>query len=221
MVKSDGHMQRVRAQLEHERAAIGAAGAARQAREAKRFSKEVSAERKRENSALKKQASEGVAKLRADRQRGGFSGELDADAALEALERRGGFNSGGGGGGRGGRGGGGGGRHAPLGQRISRDGAKEKGGKRAFKDAKYGRGGRKRGSRQNDAASAADTTGFRPGKFAEHFSAAGRGGGGGVSKGGGGRGGGRGGRSGGRGGGSSSSRPGKNNRVAMRGGGGR
>ena len=46
MVKSDGHMQRVRAQMEHERSAIEAAGAARQAREAKKFSKEVSAERK-------------------------------------------------------------------------------------------------------------------------------------------------------------------------------
>lgn len=206
-------MQRVRAQMEHERAAIEAAGTARQAREAKKFSKEVSAERKREKAASKKQASEGVAKLRADRQRGGFSGELDADAALEALERRGGFNSGGGRGGRGRVGS----SHAPLGQRISRDGAKEKGGKRAFKDAKYGRGGRKRGSRQNDAASAADTRGFKPGKFAEHFSArGGDGGGGGVSK----RGGGRRGRSGGRGG-SSSSRPGKSRRAAMRGGGGR
>lgn len=224
MVKSDGHMQRVRAQMEHERSAIEAAAAARQAREAKRFSKEVSAERKKEKAASKKAASEGIAKLRADRQRGGFSGELDADAALEALERRGGFNNVGGGGGRrdeggAGRGGrgrgggsrGGGGRHA-LGQRISRDGGKEQSGKRAFKDAKYGRGGRKRGSRQNDAASAADTRGFRPGKFTEHFSARG----GGVGKGGGGRGGG-GGRSGGRGGGASS-RPGKSRRAATRGG---
>ena len=239
MVKSDGHMQRVRAQMEHERATIEAAGAARQAREAKRFSKEVSAERRKEKAASKKQASEGIAKLRADRQRGGFSGELDADAALEALERRGGVNNVGGGGGRAGRGddgagrgggggggfgrgrGGGGGsssrgggRHA-LGQRISRDGgAREQSGKRAFKDAKYGRGGRKRGSRQNDAASAADTRDFRPGKFTEHFSA--RGGGVGKGGGGGGRGGGRGGRSGGRGGGAS--RPGKSRRAATRGG---
>jgi rRNA-processing protein EBP2 len=58
--------------------------------------------------------------------------------------------------------------------------------KRQMKNAKFGFGGRKRLQKQNDAFSAADMSGYKPGKFDDGPNFAGKKGGGGGSGGGGG-----------------------------------
>ena len=113
------------------------------------------------------------------------AGGLDDDGFDQQMAKRGRSPSVGRGGGGGGRGGGGG----PNAKRQS-------------KNEQYGFGGRKKVQKQNDAASAADMSGYKGNK----------GGGGGGGRGG--RGGGRGGRGGGRGG--ASNRPGKERRKQMK-----
>ena len=141
MVKSDGHMARVKAQLDFERSSADAADERRKARAAKQYAKEVAAERRKEKVAAKKAAVQGVARLRADRARAGYAGDLNADAALAALESGRGVQM--------------------LGGRTARAGAPAKSKKRAAKDAKYGFGGKKKGRRNNDAYSAADVSDWR------------------------------------------------------------
>lgn len=53
--------------------------------------------------------------------------------------------------------------------------------KQQMKDAKFGFGGRKRLQKQNDAFSAADMSGYKPGRFDDGFGSR-KGGGGGVFK---------------------------------------
>jgi len=147
-------MARVKAQLDHEAATGDAADERRKARLAKQYAKEVGAEKRKDKAASRKAVAGGVAKLRADRARVGYAGDLDADAALAALE-------------------GGSGVHR-LGSRAGA-GAPAHSFKRAAKDAKYGRGGKTRG-RNNDAASAADVSGWaRPERDDGGFSGRGRG----------------------------------------------
>lgn len=54
----------------------------RKQREAKRFSKQVQAERKKEKSQEKKASIANISKLRKQRARDGFAGELDMDRVL-------------------------------------------------------------------------------------------------------------------------------------------
>ena len=62
----------------------------RKQREARKYSKEVQTARRQEKAASKKAAVAGVDALRRDRARKGYAGNLDADAALAAMEGRGG-----------------------------------------------------------------------------------------------------------------------------------
>lgn len=59
----------------------------RKQREAKRNSKAVQAERLKEKAQAKKSSISMVNKLRKQRQRAGFQGELDMDAELEAMNK--------------------------------------------------------------------------------------------------------------------------------------
>ena len=59
----------------------------RKQREAKRSSKAVQAERLKEKAQTKKSSITMVNKLRKQRQRSGFQGELDMDAELEAMNK--------------------------------------------------------------------------------------------------------------------------------------
>lgn len=198
MVKSDEHMARVKEQLLYEKNVIETAEQRRREREAKKFGKQVAAEKKKERDHEKKKAITSVSTLRKQRERSGFAGDLDMDAELARMDGRGGAA--------------GGGRNqkpkTKLGDRFS---AHDKSVKRTKRDSKYGFGGKKRLQKQNDAYSAAggDYTPSRDG--------------GGRGRGrGGGRGGNRGGfgnSRGGRGGSSSrgkSQRPGKDRRAAMK-----
>ena len=59
----------------------------RKQREAKRNSKEVQAERLKEKAQAKKSSISAVSKLRKQRQKSGFQGELDMDAELAAMNK--------------------------------------------------------------------------------------------------------------------------------------
>jgi len=196
MVKSDEHMARVKEQLLYEKNVIETAEQRRREREAKKFGKQVAAEKKKERDHEKKKAITSVSALRKQRERSGFAGDLDMDAELARMDSRGGAA--------------GSGRNqkpkTKLGDRFS---AHDKSMKRTKRDSKYGFGGKKRLQKQNDAYSAAggDYTPSRDG------------GGRGRGRGRGGGRGGRGGFTGGRGGSSSrgkSQRPGKDRRAAMK-----
>lgn len=94
----------------------------------------------------------------------GFAGELDFDAEMNKKQQQGkpGMRAG---------------------VRIQQGKTPTK--KRQMKDAKFGFGGRKRLQKQNDAFSAADMSGYKPGKFKDGFgSKKGKGGGGGGGGGG-------------------------------------
>jgi rRNA-processing protein EBP2 len=142
MVKSDEHMAKVKEQLLHEQNVIEGAEQRRKQREAKKFGKQVAAERKKERAQEKKKAITSVSALRKQRERDGFSGDLDMDAELAKMDGRGGGknafgkNS----------------RKSALGDRFT---PSQKAGKRANRDSKYGFGGPKRVRKQNDAYSAA------------------------------------------------------------------
>eukprot|EP00891_Asterochloris_glomerata_P006027 jgi/Astpho2/6027/fgenesh1_pm.00084_%23_13_t len=131
MVKSDQHMARVKEQLMHEQQNMEQADERRKQREAKRFSKEVQAERRKDKAQQRKAAITDVTKLRKQRQKSGFAGELDLGDVLN--------------------------QHRPVrkpGERILA-GQKGPSKKQQAKDAKFGFGGRKRLQKQNDAVSAA------------------------------------------------------------------
>lgn len=89
MVKTDDHMARVKEQLLFEQKKIEESSQRRKEREAKKFSKQVSAERKKEKAQDKKQAISSVSALRKQRQKSGFAGDMDVDQELEKMERRG------------------------------------------------------------------------------------------------------------------------------------
>ncbi|KAL4419941.1 hypothetical protein ABPG75_007039 [Micractinium tetrahymenae] len=207
MVKSDEHMAKVKEQLLFEKQQIEAAEQRKQEREAKKFSKQVAAERKKERAQEKKAAISNISKLRKQREKVGFAGELDVDAELERLE---------------GGGGGGGGRQ-PKGRPGEHFTPRDKSKKRQQRDSKFGFGGPKRLRKQNDAGSAADVDGYRPGRFddgvarkvAKKFGG-GKGGGGGGKGAGGPRGGVQ--KKGGKGGKGKQQRPGKARRAAMKAG---
>jgi len=134
MVKSDEHMARVKEQLLHEQQVIQTAEQRRKEREAKKFGKQVAAERKKERDQEKKKAITSVAALRKKRQKDGYAGDLDMDAELAKLDGPKPFDQ--------------------LGTRFDPS-RQTKTVKRAKRDAKYGFGGPKRLKKQNDAYSSA------------------------------------------------------------------
>jgi len=131
MVKSDGHMAKVKEQLVHEQTVIEEAEQRRKERENKKYSKQVAAERRKERSQEKKKAIESVTNLRKQRAKSNFEGDLDLDTVgLGDKSTKG----------------------KRLGDRFS---ARAKSTKRQKRDAKYGFGGPKRRQKQNDAYSSA------------------------------------------------------------------
>lgn len=136
MVKSDGHMAKVKEQLVHEQTVIEEAEQRRKERENRKYSKLVAAERRKERSQQKKQAIDSVTSMRKQRAKSNFEGEFDLDqVGLGDAKLKG----------------------KRLGERFSASGAKSN--KRQKRDAKYGFGGPKRRQKMNDAYSAAATDG--------------------------------------------------------------
>ena len=76
MVKSDGHMAKVKEQLVHEQTVIEEAEQRRKDRENRKYSKQVAAERRKERSQQKKQAIDSVTSMRKQRAKSNFEGEL-------------------------------------------------------------------------------------------------------------------------------------------------
>jgi rRNA-processing protein EBP2 len=146
MVKSDDHMARVKEQLLFETKKIEDSSQRRKERESKRFAKQVSAERKKEKAQDKKSAITNVSALRKQRQKSGFAGDVDVDAELEKMERGQRQQN-----------------KSKMGERFKPRDMQSK--RRLSRDAKFGFGGPKRASKQNDAFSAADVDGYRPAKF--------------------------------------------------------
>ncbi|GFH12146.1 uncharacterized protein HaLaN_07781 [Haematococcus lacustris] len=87
MVKTDQHMAKVKEQLMYEQRSIEQAEERRKQREAKQYSKQVQADKQKERNASKKRAISDVSKLRKQRVKSGFAGELDYDAEMAAMER--------------------------------------------------------------------------------------------------------------------------------------
>mmetsp|Transcript_2396 Transcript_2396/g.4013 ORF Transcript_2396/g.4013 Transcript_2396/m.4013 type:complete len:361 (-) Transcript_2396:378-1460(-) len=161
MVKTDEHMAKVKEQLMFEQRAIEQSEERRKTRESKQYSKQVQAEKIKERNATKKRQIDEVSKQRKQREKSGFAGEHDYDAQFEAMDKPAG-------------------RAAPQHSRLQDrggPGGPNKGGagalnkKRVARDSKYGFGGAKRLSKQNDAHSAADMSEYKPSKFQENFGA--------------------------------------------------
>ncbi|WIA16368.1 hypothetical protein OEZ85_013064 [Tetradesmus obliquus] len=149
MVKSDEQMARIKDRLMYEQQQIDQAAERRKAREQKAYAKQVQAEKVKERAQEKKRQISQVQQLRKQREKSGFAGELDFDAEMSGAARR---------------------QQQPQQQRGQRAGVRIQAGatptkKRQMKDAKFGFGGRKRLQKQNDAFSAADMSGYKPGRF--------------------------------------------------------
>ena len=136
MVKSDGHMAKVKEQLVHEQTVIEEAEQRRKERENRKYSKQVAAERRKERSQQKKQAIDSVTSMRKQRAKSNFEGEFDLDQVGLGDAKLNGKR---------------------LGERFSASGAKSN--KRQKRDAKYGFGGPKRRQKMNDSYSSAATDG--------------------------------------------------------------
>jgi rRNA-processing protein EBP2 len=154
MIKSDTHMLKIKDKLLFQKRQMEESEERRKQREAKKYGKEVQAERLKERAQQKKRDIEGVKKWRKGRSDSGFAdGEEPFEVEGEGRpakkqkvnaspwDRSGGKGAGGG---RGGRGGGRGGR-----------------GSRTARDAKFGYGGRKGSAKRNSAESTADESGFK------------------------------------------------------------
>lgn len=145
MVKSDDHMTRVKQQLVHEQKAISEMEQRRKEREAKKFAKAVQSEKLKEKARAKKNAIQQVTQLRKQRAQEGYKGDFDLDQALgngpgDDAKKHNGRQ---------------GGPHNGPKKYVPPQKSK----KRAARDAKFGFGGPKRRSKQNDAYSTADMDG--------------------------------------------------------------
>ncbi|WOL14787.1 putative rRNA-processing protein [Canna indica] len=152
MVKSDAHMLKVKGKLLVEKKKIEEAEERKKAREAKKLAKEVQAQKTKERAKLKKEEIESVKKWRKQRQQSGFAkgntDELDFPLNEEknfekSKKQRTGVAPGDRSGG------------------FKRKGGNEKAGKkRAFRESKFGHGGRKGMKKQNTAESTNDFRSF-------------------------------------------------------------
>ncbi|PNH11380.1 putative rRNA-processing protein EBP2 [Tetrabaena socialis] len=152
MVKTDNHMAKVKKQLMFEQQQIEAAEERRKQREAKQYGKQVQAAKVKERGAEKKRQITEISKLRKQREKSGFEGELNMDDKLAEMDHK----------------------RRPmnikqLGQRSSNVDSKAPNKKRQMRDSKFGFGGRKALGKQNDAFSAASTEDYKPGGFKDHF----------------------------------------------------
>ncbi|KAI5955919.1 EBP2 [Candida jiufengensis] len=137
MVKSDEHMDRLKTKLLGEAANKKASEDAKKQRQLKKFGKQVQHETLQQRAKQKKETLEKIKSLKKKRGANEISNDDDFQIALEEATKDD-YKSGNGG-----------------------DSKRRKiNGKRMAKNAKYGSGGMKRGSRKNDAASSADISGF-------------------------------------------------------------
>ena len=136
MVKSDEHMDKLKTKLLSEAANKKASEDAKKQRQLKKFGKQVQHETLQQRAKQKKETLEKIKSLKKKRGASEISNDDDFQIALEEATKE--ENSGRGG-----------------------DNKRRKvNGKRMAKNAKYGQGGKKSGSRKNDAASSADISGF-------------------------------------------------------------
>ncbi|KAJ8506244.1 hypothetical protein OPV22_007130 [Ensete ventricosum] len=157
MVKSDGHMLKVKGKLLVEKKKIEEAEERKKAREAKKLAKEVQAQKTKERAKRKKEDIESVKKWRKQRQQSGFARGKDEELDLspdeeksyeKSKKRRTGVAPGDRSGG------------------FRRKGGNEKGTKkREFREAKFGHGGRKGMKKQNTAESTNHFKSFHKDKF--------------------------------------------------------
>ena len=146
MIKSDEHMDKLKSKLLTEAANKKASEEAKKQRHLKKFGKQVQNSTLQERAKQKRETLDKIKSLKRKGANNELSNDDDFQIALEEAtsETRGGDNK----------------RRKPNSKRLS-------------KDSKYGFGGKKRGSRTNDAESSADISGFsskkmkgksRPGK---------------------------------------------------------
>ncbi|KAK1366643.1 putative rRNA-processing protein EBP2-like [Heracleum sosnowskyi] len=159
MVKSDNHMEKVRGRLLAEKRRIEEAEERRKARENKKMSKDIQAQKLRERAKEKKNEIESVKKWRKQRQQSGFAGNgKDTDIGLSfedgntferSNKKRPGVHPGDRSGGK-----------ARQGAGKGKPGADKKRKGRDFKESKYGFGGRKGMKKQNTAETTNDMRDF-------------------------------------------------------------
>ncbi|KGU28541.1 rRNA-processing protein EBP2 [Candida albicans P34048] len=142
MVKSDEHMDKLKNKLLTEAANKKASEEAKRQRQLKKFGKQVQHATLQERAKQKKETLEKIKSLKKKRGANEISNDDDFQIALEeATENNQKYGHGGSGSGGDNK------RRKPNSKRLA-------------KDAKYGFGGKKRGKRENDAASSADISGF-------------------------------------------------------------
>ncbi|PKA64640.1 putative rRNA-processing protein EBP2 like [Apostasia shenzhenica] len=151
MVKSDTHMLKIKSRLMSEKKKIEEAEERKKAREAKKIAKEVQAQKTKERVKRKKEEIDSVKRWRKQRQQGGFArgkdmeldfGDEDGNSFERPKKKRPGV--------------------AP-GDRSGGLKGKVKNKNRAFREAKFGHGGRKGMKKQNTAETTGDLRGFNRG----------------------------------------------------------
>lgn len=161
MVKGDAHMTKVQARLLSEQKELEEKEERRKQREAKRYAKEVQAEKNKERQRAKKadiQEVEKWRKMRADKNFDGDADELPLDLGQDEEGPGGKRKSPGKGGPAKKASPGKGGKRDLMNRTLSK--------KQQVKNAKYGFGGPKRFQKRNDAATAGDMSGFKAGRGA-------------------------------------------------------
>jgi rRNA-processing protein EBP2 len=165
MLKSDDHMQRVKTKLVEEQTRMKAVETRRAEKESAAFNKQTMAEKSREKAVEKRGTLDALKQWRKNKD--DSRPELSSDKDLDKLFRGAGAGAPGGAGkgGKGGKGGAGAGpasghrsaatRFAPIGVVTT-----TKGGKRKYKDKKYGFGGPKHFKKEGTAESSADMRDF-------------------------------------------------------------
>lgn len=150
MVKSDNHMLKIKSRLLVEKKKIEEAEERRKARESKKIAKEVQALKLKEKAKRKKEDIESVKKWRKQRQRTGFAGgeeeEINFGDGESSFQRSNKRRPG-----------------VSPGDRSGGFRAKDNSRKRAFRDNKFGHGGRKGLKKQNTAETTDDLSGFNRG----------------------------------------------------------
>ncbi|KAL5731672.1 hypothetical protein ACHQM5_004379 [Ranunculus cassubicifolius] len=164
MVKTDTHMHKVKSRLLVEKQKMEEAEERRKAREAKKISKEVQAQKTKDRSKQKKKEIEDVKKWRKQREQSGYAAGDDIEKTLpfetgKVFERnpqkkRPWVAPGDRSGGKGRQGGG---------FKGKKGGADKKKGGREYRDKKFGFGGRKGMNKQNTAETTNEFKGFNKG----------------------------------------------------------
>ncbi|GMH41820.1 hypothetical protein BSKO_09730 [Bryopsis sp. KO-2023] len=146
MIKSDDHMAKVKEQLIFEEKKIREAEQRRKLRDGKKFQKQLQAAKAEEKQRMKNARLEVVKTVRKQRKDLGASQDFDMDYELEMEHTEKEIKK------------------KTAGMNLS---AALKSGKRQYKDAKFGKGGRKRSDKFNTSRSAGDMDSFKGGSYSE------------------------------------------------------